>query len=880
MVSSKYHRLQRSDSSSADSLPTPELVTSVSQDDESEASIDLAITPPPLSRSESTSKYGQSTYFPSIDKAKDFGSILVAPAASNKEPTNSDAQPSPTPLVRPVLPASNAKRRIRERRYTVSGAIGEDPKSPVLLDRFIPDREFINSPSTLFRVGKRPQELSPDEKFLRHRSPREDPFMPGRIRRFTRTLRVVSSRFNSTHYGPHLVSDSATTASGSHRSRVSPRQISDGAVWHVGGTSAALGRRPMAVIDDAGAPIASGTTAPTYTAKFLPQVTSTEDQKKHESRVALALDIDPAARLLKQCKRWPLLESTPDPSTRDYERSSPLVWKDNAWKKAERDNWTTEASREQHTRMVPTRPFRILDAPLLRDDFYCSTLAYSPTAGVLAVGLGHRVYLWSELFGVQYPPLRDQHSSNYVTSLAFSSENGGKSILAVARHSGTLCLWSTFDSEVRFEVSHPETITCVAFKQTKSRRLSERFGNVEIDTEDLAVGDDSGTIWYYSVEWADESTRNEYDWQGSMTLLAKITAHSQQVCGITWSPDGNYMATGGNDNACLIFELHEIIPAHELGIVEGCCPSTDAQGTNVFSSFSARTSRQILGRYRFVSHLFPSWNRYRTEPLSTSLLSFTGSLVSGGDRTTLVPPNRQKHKLIHSAAVKAIAFAPWQPSLLATGGGSNDRAIHFYHTPSGACLATISVYAQVTSLIWSRTRREIAATFGFAQPEHPFRIAVFAWPSCEQIAAVPWGPYGSSWDGPENHSFGDCGRALCAVSYPGRPPTYPGSGFECPEGFSASKMQGRLNRRGRSVHCPRSSQRATMRPRAKEGGLWCSRTMEEGCIIVASSDESVKFHEVWSNTRRNKAAVSSPYGGNGILEGLEGLEKPGNEIIR
>ncbi|THC95597.1 hypothetical protein EYZ11_004912 [Aspergillus tanneri] len=332
--------------------------------------------------------------------------------------------------------------------------------------------------------------------------------------------------------------------------------------------------------------------------------------------------------------------------------------------------------------------------------------------------------------------------------------------------------------QTTFEVSHPETITCVAFKQTKSRRLSERFGNVEIDTEDLAVGDDSGTIWYYSVEWADESTRNEYDWQGSMTLLAKITAHSQQVCGITWSPDGNYMATGGNDNACLIFELHEIIPAHELGIVEGCCPSTDAQGTNVFSSFSARTSRQILGRYRFVSHLFPSWNRYRTEPLSTSLLSFTGSLVSGGDRTTLVPPNRQKHKLIHSAAVKAIAFAPWQPSLLATGGGSNDRAIHFYHTPSGACLATISVYAQVTSLIWSRTRREIAATFGFAQPEHPFRIAVFAWPSCEQIAAVPWGPYGSSWDGPENHSFGDCGRALCAVSYPGRPPTYPGRPVE------------------------------------------------------------------------------------------------------
>ena len=61
---------------------------------------------------------------------------------------------------------------------------------------------------------------------------------------------------------------------------------------------------------------------------------------------------------------------------------------------------------------------------------------------------------------------------------------------------------------------------------------------------------------------------------------------------------------------------------------------------------------------------------------------------------------------------------------MAIGGGSNDRCIHFYHTVSGACLATIDCAAQVTSLVWSTTRRQIAATFGFAQPEHPFRIAV------------------------------------------------------------------------------------------------------------------------------------------------------------
>ncbi|GAB1192303.1 hypothetical protein APSETT444_001492 [Aspergillus pseudonomiae] len=447
-----------------------------------------------------------------------------------------------------------------------------------------------------------------------------------------------------------------------------------------------------------------------YNASFLPPVESTEEQSKYESRVALALDIDPARTLLNSHHGWPLLESTPAPSSPLYERFSPLVWKDNAWKKAEKDR------------------------------------SYSTTSGILAVGLGHHVYLWSEAFGVQYPPFTDQHPSNYVTSLSFSSESGEKGILAVGRHSGTLSLWSVFDSEIRFEINHPYTITCVAFKHVKSRRISERFQNVEVDTEDLAIGDDSGNIWYYSVEWPDDEILEDFDWQGSMTLIAKISAHTQQ------------------------------------------------------------------------------------------------------------------------------------PSLLATGGGSNDRAIHFYHTPSGACLATINVYAQVTGLIWSKIRREIVATFGFAQPEHPFRIAVFAWPSCEQIAAIPWGPNGSSWDRIENESNVDCGRALCAVSYPCRPPTYVLDKLDSPDGSSISSLvnQLRSNRKGGSSHY----RQAVVRPRAKEGGLWCPRTVEEGCIIVASSDQSVKFHEVWSSGRKQKAAASGPYGGSEILEGIEGLETPGKEVIR
>ncbi|KAL2799192.1 WD40-repeat-containing domain protein [Aspergillus keveii] len=780
-------------------------------------------------------------------------------------------------------------------------------RSPNSRDRFISLRDPLDPPSTPYRVGKDPKDLSPEERLFRRRSPREDPFTPRKTRRSKSATRA--SRVISPHYGPHLVNDS--TVSGrvvSAGARDGTRRVSNGAIWAVGGTSAALGRRSTMSLDGPRGLLASGTTAPMYAAKFLPQVrSSAEDRVTYESRIALALNIDPAARVLNNSNPLSALDPILSPSSSDFEQLSPLVWKDNAWRRVERGQCECNSlsisgattlynvreaanNRKDKDTIVPSLPFRTLDAPLLRDDFYCSTLAYSPIAGTLAVGLGHRVYLWSEAFGVQHPPLGEHDTSNYVTSLSFSSENGGRSILAVGRKSGMLSLWSTFDSEVRFEISNSSTITSVAFKQGKSRRLSERFEDIEVDAEDLAVGDDLGNIWYYSVEWPHEETRDRLGWHGRVTLLAKISAHTQQICGIAWSPDGAYLATGGNDNACLLFELSDIIPARELGVSTACLPHQNCHQEgmscpNSFSCFAANASRRLFNQRNLLSNLLPTWTTSRTRSLSSSLpsvLTHTGSVISGGDRTVFVPSNRQKHRLIHSAAVKAIAFAPWQPSLLATGGGSNDRAIHFFHTPSGACLATINVYAQVTSLIWSKTRRELVATFGFAQPEHPFRIAVFSWPSCEQIAAIPWGPHGTSWDRPANDTVVDCGRALCAVSYPGRPSTYLYDGLDDPEDSSSSnpRSHGSLTRRGRDEASRRLIGRVVVRPRAKEGGLWCSRTVEEGCIIVASSDQSVKFHEVWSGSKRHKSPASGPYGGSEILEGLEGLENPGREIIR
>ena len=442
----------------------------------------------------------------------------------------------------------------------------------------------------------------------------------------------------------------------------------------------------------------------------------------------------------------------------------------------------------------------VLDAPALRDDYYCSLLAYSPTIHCLAVGIGPHVYLWTEARGTTPTHLPDSLTAPFgahVTSVSFSSIDGGSAILAVGHSNGHLTLWSPQDREPRINGEHPAPVSCVCFRSNAVKRQSVREPTTVVTTEELLVGDEAGSVYFYSVEWPCQSQRDLFDWHGSMTLLARIGCHSQQICGLGWSADGEFFATGGNDNQLFLFERKRVLNA------------------SPFNTASYQTAIP-------VRNVNPSGD---------------GTVIGQGPVLNITS-GQQKHLFTLNAAVKAIAFAPWQSSLLAAGGGSNDRCIHFFHALSGATLATIDCYAQVTSLVWSEKRKELAATFGFAQPEHPYRVAVFAWPSCRRIVGIPW------WSEE---------RALYAVAYP-RGPSSGGSG-------TTSRRNNNNNNNG-------------TRPQldAADGKPWYGRrTRDEGCLVVATSDASIKFHEIWAKSsihpKGKRGAPAGPLGGSQILEG-------------
>ncbi|KAL8809164.1 MAG: hypothetical protein Q9200_003654 [Gallowayella weberi] len=740
--------------------------------------------------------------------------LPTPPSSEHGEDTEDLAYPiHPRPLLysgQTLLPGKARGRDLYRREYITASPNSASSASP---DRFISNRSTPQTSARSFRLGKAPHLLSLDEKLLRRDSATPDPFVstsPGRARQDASSLTGYDSRAAIRSQSRSVSGPDILIMPHHAHPPPQPRGVSAGAVWNIGGGSSHPTGPIRRISNGRGGFIGSGTNAPFYTAKFLDKNLQEDNSDTYEHRLAIALDIDRNRKVL----------DFSHPQKR--ERTMNCAKRQRAAK----------AAAKKESKPVPTIPFRVLDAPQLRDDYYCSALSYCHTSRTLAVGLGSRVYLWSEAFGVRYPQLGGSiRRSTYVTSLSFSSTEGGQSILAIGRNTGQISLWGLLDEGTRFESQQPSAVACLSFKPVLTPRTSTKLGKI-VSTEELLVGDELGNVYYYAIEWVDNLNVDIHGWHGSMVLIAKISVHSQQICGLAWSPEGDSFATGANDNACCLFIVKDILAP------QGRSASQKTQRRPLEPLAVHHGLPDVLPSEPFrqrITSLDSVLSSHLSDATETLPVRLAERVVSNpyilraipGQNGVRISEGRQKHKWIHSAAIKAIAFCPWQPGLLATGGGSNDRAIHFYHTSSGACLATINVQAQVTSLIWSTSRHEIAATFGYAQPEHPYRIAVFSWPECRQVVAIPWAQ--------------DM-RALHAIAYPGGP-----------------------SEKGK---------------KAREGEAWWSRTNEEGCIVVACSDESVKFHEVWTGKKKSIGIGAGLLGGSDILEALEGYDKDDVMTIR
>ena len=263
---------------------------------------------------------------------------------------------------------------------------------------------------------------------------------------------------------------------------------------------------------------------------------------------------------------------------------------------------------KKYTRHIPQAPERILDAPEMLDDYYLNLLDWGKN-NVLSIALGSSIYLWNASDG-SIQELMTTPGDTHVTSLNWMQEGN---YLAVGTSDHKVQLWDADKlKQVRSMDGHRARVSSLAWNNHL-----------------LSSGGRDSQIIHHDVRIAEHK-------------VGVLKGHTQEVCGLKWSPWGTQLASGGNDNLLNIWD-------------------------DRYASTNTHTTDQSLFRLD-----------------------------------------------AHQAAVKALAWCPWQKNLLASGGGTADRMIRFWNTNNGAFVNAVDTHSQVCALQWSVHDKEIVSSHGFS----------------------------------------------------------------------------------------------------------------------------------------------------------------------
>ncbi|MBA0703641.1 hypothetical protein Golax_015951 [Gossypium laxum] len=280
-------------------------------------------------------------------------------------------------------------------------------------------------------------------------------------------------------------------------------------------------------------------------------------------------------------------------------------------------------SKQAPYRSIPKAEMIVLDAPGLMDDYYVNIMSWGKN-NVLAVGLGPTVYLWNSVDQRTHKLFHVREEDNWPTSITWSEE---ARTLAVGYTCSNLQLWDAESSKL------------IRSLQGHSGRIAATAWNGHILT--------SGS--------RDKSIIN-HDIRARNHLASCIKKHSDEVCGLKWSNEGDRLASGGSEKQLYIWEA------------------------------SKMSSSKFL--HRFTDHC---------------------------------------------AAVKALAWCPYQHNVLASGGGWNDRCIRIWNTQKGICIHSIETKAQISGLEWNRHHKEILSSHGYSTGEDQNKLCLWKYPSMTKV---------------------------------------------------------------------------------------------------------------------------------------------------
>jgi cell division cycle 20-like protein 1 (cofactor of APC complex) len=308
-------------------------------------------------------------------------------------------------------------------------------------------------------------------------------------------------------------------------------------------------------------------------------------------------------------------------------------------------------------RKISRVPFKVLDAPMLQDDFYLNLVDWS-AQNVLAVGLDTCVYLWSAYTSV-VTKLCDVGSQNSITSVAWLRKG---SLLAVGTNEGVVQVWDV-----------------AALKRVRSfTGHTARVGTLAASRQLLSSGSRDRTILHR-------------DMRASEQFVEKLVGHRQEVCGLKWSHNELLLASGGNDNKLCVWSQGSTTPllkfSEHTAAVKALAWSPHQHGLLASGGGTADRCIRIWNTTLAASLAGAHPNTGTSPDLSSSNLC----TVDTGSQVCNLAWSKSVNELVSTHGYSQNQIALWKyPSMtpLATLTGHSLRVLYLATSPDGQTIVT------------------------------------------------------------------------------------------------------------------------------------------------------------------------------------------------
>ncbi|KAK9697490.1 hypothetical protein RND81_08G040900 [Saponaria officinalis] len=234
-----------------------------------------------------------------------------------------------------------------------------------------------------------------------------------------------------------------------------------------------------------------------------------------------------------------------------------------------------------------------------------------------------------------------------------------------------------------------------------------------------------------------------YLWDASTGSTSEFVTVSEDIGSVTsvnWAPDGRHIAVGLNNSEVQLWDSTSFLQLRTLKGGHTVRVGSLAWNNHILTTGSM-DGKIINNDVRIRNPIVETYRGHQQEVCGLKWSASGTQLASGGNDSlahiwdrSLASSNTATqwlHRLVdHTAAVKALAWCPFQGNLLATGGGGSDQCVKFWNIHTGVCLNSVDTGSQVCSLLWSKNERELLSSHDFTQNQ----LTLWKYPSMVKMA--------------------------------------------------------------------------------------------------------------------------------------------------